>query len=202
MKTGTVTKLMFTGIASGIALSCAVVLATSVTTIATPKADRSDVASPQIQSAADPKADRQPSPAERQEVARGGKTDALDITIAILNGKDIVPDNPAPFPGELETVAVEAPGTDEPRTDAPADNPVVINTDEAGGLVAEQPVPAAVPRTRTVKITRPLGDPVAIIPTPEPVESRPVAAPNTTTNFTVEPLDSPQSLRNRSDLDR
>ena len=218
MKTGTVTKLLFTGIASGIALSCAIVLATSVTTVSsnsTQKADKSVV-----HSAADPKADREPVPAIAQEVDRTGKSDALAITLAILKGEDIAPDAPLPFADEPETAAAETPQTTAPEEldatdglrlsrapdadDAAELDPVSVqsvNVDTAEP--PEQISPA--PRTRSVnpvRITETIGDPVSIIPDAEPVENQPVAAPTTTTNFTTEPVTSLRSLRDRNDLER
>ena len=218
MKTGTVTKLLFTGIASGIALSCAIVLATSVTTVSSNSTQKAD--KPVVRSAADPKADREPVPAVAQEVERGGKSDALAITLAILKGEGIAPDAPLPFANEPETVTAETPDATTPVDEPPDDGlrlsraPDAEETVDAETVnaptavvetveVPEQVIPA--PRTRTVnpvRITETIGDPVSIIPDAEPVENQPVAAPTTTTNFTTEPVTSLRSLRNRTDLAR
>lgn len=218
MKTGTVTKLLFTGIASGIALSCAIVLATSVTTVSsnsTPKADKSVV-----HNSADPKADRDPVPAIAQEVEREGKSDALAITLAILKGEDITPDAPLPFANEPETVTANTPQTTAPDVEPPADGLRLSRAPDADDAVEPEPVsvqsvdadttPAPerispAPRTSTVnpvRITETIGDPVSIIPDAEPVENQPVAAPTTTTNFTTEPVTSLRSLQDRTDLAR
>ncbi len=203
MKTGTVTKLLFTGIASGIALSCAIVLATSVTTVSSEKSDKSVV-----RNVADAKADLERGPTAAQEVARHGKSDALDITLAILKGEDIAPDDPAPFYQQLETFAAETPeAAAPPAPETPLDGLRLTRVPDAAEVVkpeiAVAPAePRPAPRTRTVKVSKPVGDPVAIIPDAEPVESQPVAAPTTTTNFTIEPVTSQQSLSDRSDLER
>ena len=202
MKSGTVTKLLFTGVASGIALSCAIVLATSVATVSSEKSDKSIV-----YSAADPKADRVVTPAVDQEVDRKGKSDALAITLAILKGDNILTDDPAPFDTEPEAGVINAPETAAIPFEKPIEGLRLTRVPDDREIAKPEVVAAPVEtkpvtRTRTVTITETIGEPVSIVPDAEPVENRPVAAPTTTTNFTTEPVTSQQSLHDRSDLAR
>ena len=201
MNTATLTKLMLSGVAAGIALSCAVVLATSVstlptTTVTTAKNDALETIST--------KGDRVHSDETADQVVRSGKSDALEITIAILKGDDVLPGDRQPILGEIETAAVEPAEEAAPETETEdvLRGPVSDALPEPAAEETVAAPPPAAPTPRAVRVTRTLGDPLNIVPVPEPVENRPAASPATNTNFTVEPIETTESLRDRSDLVR
>lgn len=194
MKTGSLTKLVFGGVAAGIALSSAIVVATSISHM---PADNAATPVAVI----DAKADRTALPPVSERVARAGKADALDITISILRGSDtafgdrimpppdrgIAAQEPAavPHPQDTATVAVE------PETPPATDSAV----SEA------QPDTQPSSRARSVAITR--SGPTNIIPAPSPTGNLPATAPaGTSTNISIDPLGSDNSLRDRQDLAR
>ncbi len=186
MKTQNLSKLLFAGVAVGIALSGAIVLTTAVSSISEPvsvsetKTDRLVV-----EAGSDPKSDRVSSGAEHQQVVRDGKSDALEITLAILRGSDITPSDPLPFPDALETAEIDIEADTETAIVAPVKE--TIKT------------PVAAP---TVKVVTSRAEPVNIIPVPAPVENTPVSAPTTTTNFTTEPAAVSSDIGIRPDLAR
>lgn len=186
MKPQNLSKLLFAGVAVGIALSSAIVLTTSVSSISEPvsvsatKTDRLIV-----EAVSDPKSDRVSAGAAHQQVVRDGKSDALEITLAILRGSDITPSDPLPFPDILETAATDIEADVETATVAP-----VKETIKA---------PAAAP---AVKVVTSVSKPVNIIPVPAPVENTPVSAPATSTNFTTEPAAVSPDIGIRPDLAR
>lgn len=218
MKSGTFTKLMFTGIASGIVFSCAVVLIASISSIPQSKPD---VTRPP--EAADNRADREVVPRTSDQVVRREKADALDITIAILKGDDILPDDPVVSFDPPETASVTpadetgtvAEDTEQPAADATtiAVEPVAERPGETAAQVddareqaiarteteaAPEPAPVPAPQRITERPQRvtertATGPPLNIIPTPKPVENRPVTAPTTTQNFTTEAPAAPDN---------
>ena len=194
MKTGTFTKLLFTGVTAGIALSCAIVLATSVS-----PSSKTDWIS--VERQAEPEADRVQPVAVTQEVVRTDKSDALDITIAILKGDDILPGDREPFVIPNETAAISAPETTATPDETTASAEETPDVSPAT-VAATEPARQVIPAPRRITTIETPGGPVNIIPTPQPVESQPVASPTTTTNFTTEPIGTLQDIRDRSDLAR
>jgi len=219
MKSGTFTKLMFTGIASGIVFSCAVVLIASISSI--PQSEPDVTRPPE---AADSRADREVVPRTSDQVVRREKSDALDITIAILKGDDILPDDPVVSfdpretasitptdetgavaeeteqPAADATVAVEpvaeSPGETKAQNDDAREQAITRTETEAAPAPARVPAPApqrVTERPQRVTERTATGDPLNIIPTPKPVENRPAATPTTTQNFTTEAPAAPDN---------
>jgi len=193
MRTRTLTKLVFGGVAAGIALSSAIVVATSV--LQTP-GDDGAVPTTLIET----KADRTVLSPTSEQVARSGKADALDITISILRGSDTVfGDRLAPLPERNITVLQPDPVPQAPNTATVAVEPETPPAEDAASDQRLKPQPS--PRVRTLAVTR--TGPTNIVPTPAPTDNLPATAPaETTTNFSIDPLETDGALRNRQDLSR
>lgn len=192
------TKLVFGGVAAGIALSSAVLVATFVPFGMAPATDASiPVTHTEV------KPDRPALTPASQQVATGGKADALDFAISILRGSDIeLGDRIAPPESGLAAFETE-PAAPPSETATAAMEPEALPVIDPSAVAdqPQRPQVRPVPRARTVVTIR--SEPVNIIPTPAPTDNRPVTAPAAaTTNFSAEPIDTNDALRDRQDLVR
>lgn len=196
MKTRNMTKLIFAGVAAGLALSTAVVVAT---TMAVTPMSPVDTTSPV--STSDTRSDLGVRSTAPQEVVRNTKTDALDIVISILKGSDTeFGDRIAPTPTDAVTSLETEP------VSQPVENTLSATAPEAPAATAAipsetAPTVEAAPVVRNVQKAR--SGPTNIIPVPSPTGNLPATAPaGSTSNITADPFEENDTLPNRQDLQR
>lgn len=201
MNSASLSKLLFAGVAAGIALSCGIVVATSLSssnsfTVSDTKTDRLNIVS-----AADPKSDRTRAPSIGEQVTRGEKTDALEITLAILRGSDLETSDPLPFavPQDQPAEPVEDYAF-VPEAEQPADQPETVVsvpeepvTQERTEDVASAPdatEPAAQPESIASVGEEATAEeqPEAVASVPEDVIPAPATVPRTETRTANKPV--------------